>query len=353
MAMPKQVQKQVEEAEALARELGLEVDTENSEEPASAEIVELAPTETEEPTAEEPVASETTAEEPEAPTEPVTQTGQSELELLEQKYSTLKGKYDAETQAMADKMSAQAQELQNLQSIVAGMQQQAPAEQAPAEPEVTISTDEVNEYGEDLLEIVGRKAMLALAPTLDQISQRLNALEQGVGGMQQKAELTDRQKVYVVLNDEVPNWRDVNTSEEFKAWLSEADPYAGRPRGALLNDAFEQNDAERVAKFFQGYLNEQTTVQPSGQVPNQPATPTADAEPQAAQVDLETLVSPGGAQEAAPASAQGDTAGKHFTQAEIAAFYSDVQKGRYKGREAEKDALERQIADAVKYGRIR
>ena len=70
MAMPKQVQKQVEEAEALARELGLEVDTENSEEPASAEIVELAPTETEEPTAEEPVASETTAEEPEAPTEP-------------------------------------------------------------------------------------------------------------------------------------------------------------------------------------------------------------------------------------------------------------------------------------------
>jgi hypothetical protein len=187
-----------------------------------------------------------------------------------------------------------------------------------------------------------------LNPTLDQISQRLQKLEQGVGGMQHKAELSDRQKVYAALNENVDNWREINVSEEFKAWLTEADPYVGEQRGALLNEAFTKNDATRVVNFFKGYLKEQTAVQPGDQTPKQRATPE-----KAAQVDLETLVSPGGASEAAPASAQEGNAGKFFTQAEIAAFYADVQKGRYRGKEQEKDRLEREIVAAANEGRVR
>lgn len=278
---------------------------------------------------------------------------QAELHKLEQRYSTLKGKYDSETQAQADQIATLTGQLQSMQAVIASMQSVSSAEEtteAPAQSSAALTQAEIDDYGEELLDVVGRKAILALNPTLEQINQRLQALEQGVGGIQRKTELSAREQVYAALNEQVDNWKDVNKSEDFKSWLAEADPYVGQQRGALLNQAFTENDAIRVVNFFKGYLKEQTAVKPGAQTPNQPATP---ATPQAAQVDLETLVAPGGATEAAPASAQRDDAGRYFTQAEISAFYADVQKGRYKGKDQEKAAIEQAIIDAANFGRIR
>jgi hypothetical protein len=343
MGVPKQVKQQAEAAEALAVELGLVPEAEG--EPV-AEAPPESPTE---------VASVTEISDappvevaaPEVTPEPTPDA------KLEQKYNTLKGKYDAEMQSNKDAMDSLRGTVESQTAVLAALQAQNAAPPAPETPDeavaAAISATEISDYGEELLDLIGRKALLSLTPTLDQLNQRLASLEQGVGGMQQKAVLSDRQKVYAALDESVTDWKTVNRSEEFKSWLLEADPYVGQQRGALLSAAFDSNATERVVAFFKGYLNEQTTVETSGSAPEPAATPV----PQAAQVDLETLVSPGGAQEAAPASAHRDNAGRVYTNADIASFYSDCQKGKYKGRDSEKLAIEQDIVAAANEGRIR
>lgn len=348
MGVPNQVKKQVEAADALAAELGLvpEAPAEAEAEAEIAEVVEIAPVE------EAPAESVAEAPPEEAPVETVEPVESAE-DKAEQKFKTLQGKYNAETQALNDQLAAMRGQIETQNAVLAAMQQ---AQQAAPEPEpeavapaTTISEQEQSDYGDDLLDIIGRKATLTIGPAMEQINQRLQNLEQGLGGVQQKAVLSDREKVYAALNDSVPSWKVLNKSPEFRAWLNEADPYVGAQRGALLTQAFDENATERVVAFFKGYLSEQTTVQTDESVPIPAATPV----PQAAQVDLETLVSPGGAQEATPASAHSDTAGRMYTQTEIATFYSEVQKGRYKGKDAEKLAIEQDIVAAATQGRIR
>ena len=349
MGVPKQIKKQVEDAEALAKELGLEPATETPIEPA--EVVDITPTE---PVGEAPPPVEPVGEAP-PPVEPVAAppVEPTAEDKAEQKFKTLQGKYNAETQALKDQVGDLRSQIETQNAVLASMQQPAPAaEPAPTpteKPATVISEAEVSDYGEELLDIIGRKSLLSINPALEQINQRLQSLEQGLGGVQQKAVLSDREKVYAALNELVPTWKAVNKSTDFRAWLTEADPSVGAQRGALLNQAFDENATDRVVAFFKGYLNEQTTVQTVETVP----TPAATPDSQAAQVDLETLVSPGGAQEATPASAHGDTAGRMYTQTEIAAFYSDVQKGKYKGKDAEKLAVEQDIIAAANTGRIR
>ena len=356
MALPKQIQQQAEEAERLAKELGLEgeqgpaevvdIKTKESEgsEPTAPELVVSDAPVTEKQVTEtaEPVAAEATAEVTEAkPVEPTVD--------YEQKFKTLQGKYDSEVPQLRER-------LHEMQAVLSAMQtaqvaqEKAPIEESKGTELPSITADEVSDYGEELLDVVGRKAVLALNPVLEPILQRLHALEQGTKQVEQRQHMSERDKVYAALADAAPNWQSINRSEEFKAWLGEVDPYVGTRRGDLLNEAFEANDSARVVAFFRGYLNEQTTVQTDAPAPKaQPATPDS----QAAQVDLETLVTPGAAKEATTASAQGDNAGRYFSQAEIAEFYADVRRGRYKGKEAEQAAMEQQIVDAANNSRIR
>lgn len=357
MGTPVQVKRQVEEAEALARELGMAP----TEEPAPTEGEGETPPA--EPVAEgtADVVDITPAEGEPAPTEPAAQEPTAEPATdWEQKFKTLQGKYDKEVGDLNSDVRGMREQLASTQNIIASMQQ-APAAEGRPEPEPeapsTVITDtEVNDFGEDLLDVVGRKAVLALQPAMNQIMERLNKLENGVSSVQQTTLKTERSKVYDALNEwgakQTPavDWSEVNKSQGFRAWLAEADPFAGQQRAALLRDAFDSNDGNRIVAFFAGYLNEQTTVTPAAPEPMAPAT-LAQQEP-TAQVPLETLVTPGGAQEAAPASAHGDSAGQSFTNGQVAQFYADITAGRYKGREAEKDALERAIHDAANNGRI-
>ena len=187
--------------------------------------------------------------------------------------------------------------------------------------------------------------------TLNQINQRLAALEQGQSTVQSTVAKTELDKMYEKLEAAHPNWRATNSSEGFKAWLAEVDPYVGLQRGALLQDAYEKQDAQRIIALFSGYQREQTTVKTGDTQPE----PTSETPPAAApQVDLETMVSPGGATEASTASAHGDEAGKPcFTHAEISQFYSEVTSGKWRGRDAEKAAMETAIIEAGREGRIR
>lgn len=117
------------------------------------------------------------------------------------------------------------------------------------------------------------------------------------------------------------------------------DPYSGYSRKQMLMAAFEASDASRVLAFFRGYLGEQTRLTP-------------DATPQARHpsASLESLVAPGvphGATVVTP------TTKRIWTQQEIAAFYKDVQLGKWKSRPQDKVAIEQDIIAAANENRIR
>jgi len=99
----------------------------------------------------------------------------------------------------------------------------------------------------------------------------------------------------------------------------------------LLSRAYNHGDAARVKLFFKSYLAETrlpAAARTAERLPYESGRPT----PSITKADL------------APR--------KLWRREEIAAFYRDVQKGRYAGREVEKLKVEQSIAKAARENRI-
>jgi hypothetical protein len=116
-----------------------------------------------------------------------------------------------------------------------------------------------------------------------------------------------------------------------------------------LNAAFQRNDAQRVAAFFKGFISDEAATNPAGLQPANSVTSVGNTT-QPPKVSLEQFAAPGRAKTAA-ASAPAEK--PVISRADISKFYADVQAGRYRGREQEKERFEALIFEASRDGRIR
>lgn len=120
--------------------------------------------------------------------------------------------------------------------------------------------------------------------------------------------------------------------------------FSGAIRHELLTAAYEQNNAPRVLAFFKGFLSEEAALAPNSQgEPDRGVTPE--------KIPLESLAAPGRAKTAAAPGAPAEK--PTFTRAEIATFYADCARGKFRGRDAERNRIEAQIFEAEREGRIR
>lgn len=223
----------------------------------------------------------------------------------------------------------------------------APASQNEDEtkPERLITDDEVKDYGEDFLKVVGKKAKEELNPEVAALKREIADLKSQLAGVGGYVAQDARQRMHSYLDQNVPNWQEINYDENFKNWLRLPDAYSGAIRHDMLKAAYAENNAPRVLAFFKGFLAEEAALAPAGAEPDPKATTVE-------RVPLETLAAPGRAKTAAGNS--GAPAEKPiFTRAQIAKFYADSTAGKYRGKEKERDALERQIFEAERDGRIR
>jgi hypothetical protein len=339
-ALPRQVRKQVEEANKLHEQLAR-----NGLDQAAAAAAQPPPTP---PAGEAPPAAAPEGAAPAAPP----------AEGWEQKYRVLQGKYNAEVPRLQKQAQTQAQQIETLtaqltatQGMVASIAQNrgpAPAGQgsAPAAPAKLVKDEEVSEFGEELTDFIRRVAQDTVLPKVEERFQPFKqevakAREHAAGAAQRQAQ-ADRERLFGVLDSQVPGWREQNDDAEFVAWLNQPDAYSGMPRANLLTQAYERNDAPRVVAFFLGYRNEHAVVTPS----------TAAAAPAAPQRKLEDFVAPG-TQKAGSTGAQ-DGAGKRiWTEPEIKSFYRDCQQGKYRGKDEARRAIELDIVAATREGRIR
>jgi hypothetical protein len=332
MPLPRQAQQQVEQADRILKEL-----TEQSK--PELELVEnnVAPESQQEEAEVAPVA--------EQETQVVEQTAPPpEKDLYEERYKVLQGKYNSEVPRLNRQVNELTSQLSQLQATIAELQAAQPLEQSP---ERLITQEEIDEFGPDLVDLIGRKAKELYEPTIKSLKSEVSKLQGQLGGVTQTVQMTARDRLLAKLDAEVEDWQTVNRNQEFLDWLDNVDPYSGETRGKMLTEAYEQNDAARVVTFFKGFLAEHAAVRPTESTVDSPAP--AGRTPS---VSLEGQIAPGRRKHATGMTgAQREK--RIWSQPEIAAFYHDVQKGRYRKTEDMKREIERDIISAAAEGRIR
>ena len=339
-AIPPAVRRQAARADRLYREAYPQAEGE----PSSEEAAEEQP-----PTEPEPVQQEEPAPEP----EPVAEASEEgpELARAEQRYKVLQGKYNAEVPRLAQQLRQVEEELANTRQVLASVQQPAAAappssSSAAHDYSSLISDEERQEYGDDLLDVVGRRAEQTLMPRIEQIlQQRFDDVESRLGSVSQSVARSSEDRLKAALAAAVPDWDVMNSDAGFNSWLNGVDLFSGSPRRKLLHEAYSHGDSDRVIAFFQAYKQEHAAVSPP-----ETQEPGKDDTPSDPTVPLEKLVAPGKPSgQTASAQKQEDPV---WRQSQIAQFYRDVVAGKYRGREKEKARIEREIISASNAGRV-
>jgi hypothetical protein len=286
------------------------------------------------------------------PPTPAEQPREQDAGYWKQRHDTVQGKYNAETAELRGRVRALEGHIASLQELLAKMntmpaQQQPPAQVAFQQPppQSTEITDEDREsYGDELIHNVGRWSRAQLNPEIENLKRQLEELR----GQASTANATLRQNhVHAMLDAQVPDWQQIDHDSRFIAWLDQVDPFTGYKRQQLLNDAYQRGDAPRTTAFFQAFLREHTA---QNQPPRSPPAHTRAQPGGAGSVPLAELAAPGRGR---PASPGAPPEKRLWSQQDIAAFYSDVNRGRFRGRESEKVRLEKDVFAAISEGRIR
>lgn len=243
--------------------------------------------------------------------------------------------------------------VQTLENQIASLRAQgleAPKEPPAPTPVRLVSEQEATDYGEEFLSVVGKRSREEFSPEFELLANRLAKVENRIDGVSTVVSNNTRTGLYQALASAVPNWREVNHDPNFHSWLANPDPYSGRTRSDMLQEAFSGQEANRVINFFRGFV-EASGLPPTPQANGDAAPPLPGQVPGqgSGKTPLETFAAPGRAR-SAPQQLPPDK--PVYTNAWIAKFMADKLAGKYRGRETDADAIEQDIWRAQHEGRI-
>lgn len=264
-----------------------------------------------------------------------------------ERFSGMKRLHDENVIAFKEQNVVRDQEVSDLRGQITELREQIssidiPAETPPAET-IEVTPEEIEEYGQPLVDLISRVAKGSGDPAKDLAKQvldqktRLENLEQGQKAIVENTVVNSKQTFAVRLSELVPDWRQVNDDESFQNWLSEEVPYTGKERQQFLEEAHETLDVDKVAKFFTDW--KASTGAPA--LPDAQPTPT---------------VIPDNAHNTVVETAVETVQGKIWKKSEIDRFYRDKREGKYNGsQDSLKEArrIEKDILAAPREGRIR
>jgi hypothetical protein len=343
MALPEQIRKQTEAVQELYKQLNADEDTGTDAAPADG-------TDTRVENADNPNAADENSAANNAAPPPASEhkPGGDNVseETLVQKYRTLQGMYNAEVPRLHQQNRELAQRVQQLEQLLAMLSTQQSASAISQQPVANklVTDKDVEEYGEslDVMRRVSREELVPLAQQVAQLESVLRQMQTSVvpqvQSIAQRQHMNATQQFWADLAEAVPNFREINDNEAFQAWLMEADPLTGITRQTYLDDAQRNLDARRVINIFRAWL--ETTGQAT----------VAQSTGRTASSELMKQIAPGRSKgSGVPATAN---KAKIYTPADIAKFFNDVRAGKYKGREQERDRIERDIFAAQRENRI-
>lgn len=248
------------------------------------------------------------------------------------RFESLQGKYNAEVPRLHA-------ELRDLRNQLAQLRSQ-PMPAAPAPVEETEHYQAlVEEYGEK-----AAKAMLGLTRS-EATKASETVVQREIQPVAQSVQDQSRELLHTQiarLSDD-PGWETLGFHDPgFNAWTQQnVDHYSGKTLNQLLNEAYSAGDAVRVARFITDYK--------AAIAPPPSTTPPAPTAPAPGQVAM--TVPP---KRSTAAGDMTDTnPGKVWTTAEIDKFYAEwTNSGKYRGKEAEAKAIEKEILSALAEGRV-
>lgn len=280
MKLPAAIQRQVDEAEALERQLYAQ-----SQDPAPTEgqeSVEVVPTQTQ--------ATEHVEPEPQT-VEPVEQPRREEdAAYWKQRFATVQGMLNAQAQQSGEQIR---QMNERIQALANELEHQKSAQQANTK---TANDNDAETFGEDLVATIDRRAEQRARELVSQETAQMRdyiqALEARLGVVNEQVAVTSQDRFLTELSRRVPNYESINVDQGFLNWLGEVDPVYGVPRQTALDQAAQAMDVNRVAAVFQAY---EMLTRKHGETQSR----------QQARQELERQVAPTSVKGAAQTSAQG------------------------------------------------
>lgn len=237
----------------------------------------------------------------------------------EARYKTLHGKYNAEVPRLHAALKERDSKLNSLTEEVEALKA------AVSNPrESLIKPEEVNEFGEPLVDLIRRAARDEMAAKDAEIA----ALKREVESVKTSTVENKEVSFYDKLNSAVPDWMAINDDPDFHAWLGEVDDLTGAQRQEILSAAEGKRDADRVARFFKAFKKVQETKS---------AAATASLDSQVAPVASRVDEPPKGK--------------KIWTRAEIADFYARDRRGEL--TEEQSAAIDKEVQLAIRERRVR
>lgn len=333
MALPKQVQQQLDEVEELEKQLEAqgeetkakpEVKKKKTSKKAKAKDTEVEVTDDE--PIEEPVAVEAT---------PADDSIEEVSESFKQKYATLRGKYDAEVprlhqqvKELTDQMNAIREEAYAAKKVEA---------EKPKEKVSYVTDADREEYGDDLIDFQRRVAKEVSQDYEERFEQQSRVIQD----LQSKISNTDNQVGEVgftqKLNALVPEFDQLDNDERWVAWLNEIDPMTRGPRRDQAQAAFNSGDAEAVAHYVSLFRG---SVEPV-------ANGKSDR-----QTELEKQVTPSRSASTV-ASKSSNNSSKVYSEKELDRGWTKIRDLNSQGKYDDAEKLEAELTVAYMEGRVK
>jgi hypothetical protein len=256
-------------------------------------------------------------------------------ETWEQRYHSLKGKFDAEVPRLYAQVREMNDQIKQLVAENAVAKAQTP-QPSPAPAKTLITEQDKEAFGSDLIDLIERATEQKLAGNREleaQLRAEIEELKGKLGNVSERQVVSDKDRYETALTTAVPDWQVLNVDQGFLNWLAEVDPVYGMPRQYALTNAYEALDATRTANIFNQYKKSITPAQ------NQQTRP-----------NLQSQVAPTRSR-TSPAPTNPNMDKRIYTQKDIDAFYSEWRRGFID--EAEAVQIEKDIHAATTEGRIR
>lgn len=238
-------------------------------------------------------------------------------EQLEHRYKVLQGKYNSEVPRLAAENKDLKQRLQDLEHSLETLKNAKPLEPL-------VKPEEIEEYGEGLIDVarrIAREELAAKQAEIDALKAKIDSVSNVTA---QKVE----SDFFKSLTEMVPDWEQVNQDAGFLTWLDEVDELTGETRQVLLSRAEKSRDAARTAKFFTTFKKASSSwAANSTKALDQQVAPATNNAPQT------------------PPSK------KIWTRGEVTEFYRRMRRGEVSDKDA--IAIEADIMSAQIEGRIR
>jgi hypothetical protein len=332
MALPKQVQAQLDEVEALEKTLSArKKDPEKAEKPEKG--TEKPETEGEKPKEDAEKAAKPREVKPAEPKPEVVP------EDFEQRYRTLRGKYDAEVPRLHQEVNTLRAEIAELTKKVS-----TPAPKEPEKPKAKASyvTDaDRQEFGDELIDVQRRVAREVADEFQEQLKAQAAIIEELKGQVTSTGSQVGQMGFAQKLAHLVPDFDEIDHDKRWVAWLNEYDPMLRGPRRERAKAAFDAGDAEAVADYVK--LFKATLV---------PETASMDTERSERQAELDKQVAPNRTANSSATPSVGKET-KVYSAREVEAIWTKIRTLNSRGRAEESAKLEAEITAAYLEGRVR